>query len=151
MSQALSFQRGTLHGIPHTPHLLRCMYLTCTANGRTLMKDDVKGAHEIMSPPKTLERSSEKTARLEARITEQQKTLFMRAAELTGRSLTDFVVASAQETASRTLREHDTLMLSTLDRKAFVEALLHPPVAAARLRKAVVRYRERRPRRGNGR
>ena len=127
------------------------MYLTCTANGRTLLKDDVKGAHEIMSPSKTLERSSEKTARLEARITAQQKALFLRAAQLTGRSLTDFVVASAQETASRTLREHDTLMLSTLDRKAFVEALLHPPVPAARLRKAVVRYRERRPRRGNGR
>ncbi len=104
-----------------------------------------------MSPHKTLERSSDKTARLEARITKQQKALFLRAAQLTGRSLTAFVVASAQETASRTLREHDTLMLSTLDRKAFVEALLHPPLPAPRLRKAVVRYRERRPRRGNGR
>ena len=112
---------------------------------------DVGGAHDMRSQPKTLERSSEKTARLEARITEQQKALFMRAAELTGRSLTDFVLASAQETASRTLREHDTLMLSALDRKAFVEALLHPPVPAARLRQAVVRYRERRHRSGNGR
>ena len=104
-----------------------------------------------MSPHKTLERSSDKTARLEARITKQQKALFLRAAELTGRSLTAFVVASAQETASRTLREHDTLMLSTLDRKAFVEALLHPPVPAARLRKAVIHYRDRRQRRRNGR
>jgi uncharacterized protein (DUF1778 family) len=105
----------------------------------------------MISQHKPLERSSEKTARLEARITEQQKALFMRAAELTGRSLTDFVVASAQETASRTLREHDTLLLSTLDRKAFVETLLHPPVPGARLRKALVRYRERRQRRRNGR
>ena len=104
-----------------------------------------------MSPHKTLERSSDKTARLEARITKQQKALFLRAAELTGRSLTAFVVASAQETASRTLREHDTLMLSTLDRKAFVEALLHPPLPGARLRNALVRYRERRQRRRNGR
>ena len=80
-----------------------------------------------MSPSKTLERSSDKTARQEARITRTTEALFLRAAQLTARSLTDFViVASAQETASRTLREHDTLMLSTLDRKAFVEALLHP-------------------------
>lgn len=103
----------------------------------------------MMSQHKTLERSTEKTARLEARITEQQKALFMRAAELTGRSLTDFVVASAQESAARTLREHDTLMLRSLDRKAFVEALLQPPVPTARLRKAVVRYRERQHRSGN--
>ena len=96
-----------------------------------------------------MERTTEKTARLEARITKEQKALFMRAAELTGRSLTDFVVASARESASRTLREHQTLMLSPRDRKAFVAALLQPPVPAAGLRKAVVRYQERQRRSGN--
>lgn len=105
----------------------------------------------MMSQHKTLERSTEKTARLEARITEQQKALFMRAAELTGRSLTDFVVTSAQESAARTLREHETLMLSSLDRKAFVEALLHPPIPGARLREAIGRYRDRQHRRRDGR
>ncbi|MEX5218340.1 MAG: DUF1778 domain-containing protein [Nitrospira sp.] len=84
-----------------------------------------------------------KTARFEARITEQQKALFQRAAELTGRSLTDFVVASAQETASRTLREHEALVLSARDREAFVAALLNAPAPVPRLRKAVRRYRER--------
>ena len=62
--------------------------------------------------------------------TEQQKALFMRAAELTGWSLTDFVLASAQETASRTLREHDVMILGTRDREAFVDALLNPPEPA---------------------
>jgi len=98
----------------------------------------------MMPIHKAIERSSGKTARFEARITEQQKALFMRAAELTGRSLTDFVLASAQETASRTLREHDAMILSTRDREAFVDALLNPPEPAARLRKAVRRYRDRR-------
>jgi uncharacterized protein (DUF1778 family) len=49
-----------------------------------------------------LNASSGKTARLEARITKQQKAFFLRAAQLAGLSLTDFVVASAQEHASRT-------------------------------------------------
>jgi len=109
------------------------------------------GATGMMPTYKAIERSSEKTARFEARITKQQKALFMRAAELTGRSLTDFVVGSAQETASRTLREHDAMILSTRDREAFVEALLNPPAPAARLLKAVRRYRDRRRPSDNGR
>ena len=48
-----------------------------------------------------------KTARMEARLTGDQKTLFQHAADLTGRSLTDFVVSSAQEIAARTVREHE--------------------------------------------
>jgi len=35
-----------------------------------------------------------KSARFEARISAEQKSLFLKAATLTGRSLTDFVVAS---------------------------------------------------------
>ncbi|HYW47569.1 MAG TPA: DUF1778 domain-containing protein [Bryobacteraceae bacterium] len=50
-----------------------------------------------------------KTARLEARLTDEQKALFQHAADLTGRSLTEFVVSSAQEAAARTVREHEVL------------------------------------------
>ena len=42
----------------------------------------------------TSDSHSAKAARFEARITAEQKTLFLRAAALTGRSLTVFVVAS---------------------------------------------------------
>jgi uncharacterized protein (DUF1778 family) len=66
-----------------------------------------------------------KTARLEARVTDDQKALFQRAADLTGRSLTDFVVSSAQEIATRTVREREVLTLSGLDRKVFLDALLN--------------------------
>jgi len=83
-----------------------------------------------------------KTARLEARITADQKSLFQRAAALTGRSLTDFVIGSAQEVASRTLREHEAMTVSARDREAFVAALLNPPAPGKRLRKAARRYRE---------
>ncbi|MBI2202682.1 MAG: DUF1778 domain-containing protein [Candidatus Rokubacteria bacterium] len=79
--------------------------------------------------------------RLEARITKAQKELFVRAAELQGRSLTDFLVASAQEAALATVRTHDALRLSERDRRAFVAALLAPPRATKKLRQAVTRYR----------
>ena len=90
----------------------------------------------------TSDSHSAKTARFEARITAEQKTLFLRAAALTGRSLTDFVVASAQETAVRTVREHEAMTLSARNREAFVSALLNPPTPGKRLRKAALRYKE---------
>lgn len=94
----------------------------------------------------TLNSSSGKLARLEARITKQQKALFMRAAQLAGLSLTDFVVTSAQERASRTLRDHDAMVLGDRDSKAFVAALLTAPEPSTRLRKAVQRYKARQQR-----
>ena len=83
-----------------------------------------------------------KKARLEARITADQKALFQRAAALLGRSLTDFVVGSAQEIAARTVREHEAMTLGALDRETFVAALLEAPAPGKRLRKAAERYKE---------
>src|SRR6266542_5961976 len=91
--------------------------------------------------PQDTVRASGKTARLEARITEEQKKLFLRAAAITGRSLTDFVVLSTHETAVRTVREHDVWTLSARDREVFVSALLKPPAPSKRLREAARRYK----------
>ena len=95
------------------------------------------GAHEMP------ENGSARTARLEARITPEQKDLFLKAAALTGRSLSDFVVASAYESAARTMRDHEAMTLSARDRQLFVAALLKPPAPGARLRKAARRYKRR--------
>jgi len=84
-----------------------------------------------------------RSQRLEARLSEEQKELFVRAAELQGRSLTDFVIASAQEAAIQTVRTHDALRLSERDRQAFVSALLAPPAPTKTLKQAAQRYRER--------
>jgi uncharacterized protein (DUF1778 family) len=83
-----------------------------------------------------------KRARLEARLTDEQKELLQHAADLTGRSLTEFVVSSAQEVAARTVREHEVLALSGRDRKVFLDALLKPSLPSKRLRKAASRYRK---------
>jgi uncharacterized protein (DUF1778 family) len=83
-----------------------------------------------------------RTERLEARVSKTQKNLFLRAALLQGRSLTDFLIASVQEAAEKTLRTHDALALSERDRKDFVAALLQPPVPGKALRQAAKRYKQ---------
>jgi uncharacterized protein (DUF1778 family) len=82
-----------------------------------------------------------KTARLETRLTNEQKVLLQHAADLTGRTLTEFVVSSAQEAASRTVREHEVLTLSGRDREVFLDALLKPARPNKRLRQAAQRYK----------
>lgn len=79
--------------------------------------------------------------RLEARITADQKALIQRAAELEGRSVTDYVVSSVQDAAKRTVEAHDVIVLSAADSRAFVDALLSPPPVNARLRESVSRHR----------
>lgn len=80
--------------------------------------------------------------RLETRVTAEQKRFIERAAALQGRTVTDFVLASVQDAARRTIEEHRTLELSVRDSQAFVEVLLKPKPVNARLRDTVRRYRE---------
>jgi uncharacterized protein (DUF1778 family) len=83
-----------------------------------------------------------RTKRLELRITLGQKDFLARAAASLGRSLTDFVVTSAGETAARTVKEHESMIFSDRDRKFFIRALLNPPAPGARLRNAARYYRQ---------
>jgi len=85
-----------------------------------------------------------KQERLEARVTRQQKRLIERAAYLRGTSVTDFVVASAQQAATATIRDSETLGLRDEAREAFVHALLKPPAPNPAARAAARRYKERR-------
>lgn len=80
--------------------------------------------------------------RLEARISKEQKALLLQAASLTGRSLTDFVVQSAQEAAMRTIQENEIIRLNASESRAFAEALLNPREPSPRLRAAAKRYAE---------
>ena len=85
---------------------------------------------------------STKIERLEARVSKEQKQLFQKAADLQGRSLTDFIIQATQEAAHRTIERHGTLRLSARDQRVFVEALLDPPEPGKRLRAAAARYRK---------
>ena len=81
-----------------------------------------------------------KVERLEARVSPEAKALCQRAADLQGRTLTDFVVHSAVEAANRTIRETEFVELSRRDRLAFVEALLNAPAPNKRLQQAMQRH-----------
>ena len=77
-----------------------------------------------------------RTARIEARIAPGALRVVRRAAELQGRSISDFVVAAAQEVAHRTIDEAQVIHLSLEDQQRFVEMLLNPPVLAPALKRA---------------
>ncbi|MBI3292577.1 MAG: DUF1778 domain-containing protein [Elusimicrobia bacterium] len=94
-----------------------------------------------MSTLRKSQRRHPKSERLEARVSSQVKKLFEEAASLQGITLTDFVIASVEDAAKRTLQEQEIMRLSTRDRAVFVEALLHPPEPSQRLRTAVERYK----------
>lgn len=80
--------------------------------------------------------------RLEARVSADQKDLFQRAAELQGRTLTDFVIASVYEAAVRTIEDMQSIQLTTQESRAFAEAVLNPREPAPRLKAAAQRYIE---------
>jgi uncharacterized protein (DUF1778 family) len=82
-------------------------------------------------------------ARLEARVPQGVKELIQKAADLQGRTLTDFVTAIVEAEATRVIEQHHVLKLNLEDSEAFVEALLNPPGPNAALKKAAQRYKQR--------
>jgi uncharacterized protein (DUF1778 family) len=88
-------------------------------------------------------RLTAKSYRFDARLNESQKRLIQRAADLEGRSLTDFVLQSAESAAARSIQERTMIVLSAGDSEAFVERLLNPPEPGRVLRQAARRYRKR--------
>jgi len=86
---------------------------------------------------------SRKLERLEARVTREQKRIIERAAELRGTSVTEFVVVSAQQAATKTIKDFETLRLRGEARKVFVNALLNPPAPNAAAKAAARRYKQR--------
>jgi len=80
--------------------------------------------------------------RLEARVSADQKDLFLRAAELQGRTLTDFIIASVHEAAVRTIEDMQSIQLTAQESRAFAEAVLNPREPAPRLKAAAQRYIE---------
>ena len=77
-----------------------------------------------------------RTARLEARIAPDALAVVKRAAELQGRSLSDFVVAASLESANRTIAETHVVRLAAEDQAQFAELLLNPPALPAAMERA---------------
>ena len=86
---------------------------------------------------------SVRVERLGFRLDEQTKDLIERAAYLECRKVTDFCVAVLADAARRTIAEHETLILSDLDRKVFFDTLMSPPQASERLVRALAEHKRR--------
>ena len=68
--------------------------------------------------------------------------LIQRAADLEGRTMTDFVLRSAQAAAERTLQDHAMLILIARETESFVDALLNPAEPGPTLRAAARLYKK---------
>jgi len=89
-----------------------------------------------------MKRETLPTARLEARLPRDVMARLKRAAEIRGRTLTDFVVASADEAACQAIQETEIIRLSMEGQRQIAAAILNPPAPTPALKKAAKRYRE---------
>jgi uncharacterized protein (DUF1778 family) len=82
-----------------------------------------------VSTGKTKTNRAAKDARLEARVTMEQKQLMERAASLRGQNLTEFMIATLAEASVQIIKDGEFIELTSRDRQAFADALLNlvPP------------------------
>jgi len=73
------------------------------------------------------QQTTPRTARLETRISREALAIVRRAAEIQGRSVSDFVVAAAQEAAKKTVTETEVIRLSRKAQEKFAALLTQPP------------------------
>jgi len=89
-------------------------------------------ARAIAAPRPTKSQS----ARLEARISQDLHMTVKRAAEIEGRTMTDFVVHALQMAAIQTIAQADHVRLSVADQEEFANALIAPAKPNAALKRA---------------
>ena len=80
--------------------------------------------------------------RLEARVSREVEKTIKRAAELQGRTITDFVVTAAIQTAQKAIEDAELIRLTIEDQEAFANALLNPPDVPESLRRAAEKHSE---------
>ncbi len=78
-----------------------------------------------------------RTARVEARIAPDALAVVRRAAELQGRSVSDFLVAAALKDAQRTIEDAQIIRLSVQDQQRFAQLLIDPPPLAPAMKRAL--------------
>ncbi|MEM8832147.1 MAG: DUF1778 domain-containing protein [Cyanobacteria bacterium P01_G01_bin.19] len=87
-------------------------------------------------------KSNNQSARLEARVDPELKARWQQAADLEGRSLTDFIISSMEESSERVIQRHQRMKLDRQDSRDFVEAIINPPEPNTRLIEAARKYQE---------
>jgi uncharacterized protein (DUF1778 family) len=104
-------------------------------------KAKLKTAPKRTSKPAKLTRAKRRSARIEARITPENLTVIKRAAEIQGRSVSDFIVAAAQEAAHRAIEKAHLIRLTVEQHRQFMEAINNPPPLTPAMERAIERHR----------
>jgi uncharacterized protein (DUF1778 family) len=83
-----------------------------------------------------------RTERVEARIAPDVLAVVRRAAEIEGRSLSDFLVGAAQEAARRTIEQTQIIRLSMEEQQRFASLLLDPPALSPAMARAAKAHKK---------
>ena len=94
-----------------------------------------------MASKQNLQDPKAKVYRFDARLNEEQKLLIQRAAGIEGRSMSEFVLHSAEAAARRTIEERSLLVLSARESEGFVDSILKPASPGPVLRAAARQYK----------
>ena len=87
--------------------------------------------------------TSVKMARFDTKLPQEQKERFEYAASIGGyRTLTEFLISSAQQKANEIIQQHENFLSHDNDRKTFFEVLSNPPKPGKNLIKAAKNFRE---------
>lgn len=87
-------------------------------------------------------------SRLDLRISRKQKDYFEKVLEIGGfRSLTDFLITAASEKADAIMEKHNNWLSSENDKKTFFDALLNPPAPSDKLKQAMKKLTQFKPKR----
>lgn len=100
--------------------------------------------HALKNQHPPVKKQNLRRDRLEARVAREQKSLFQRAADLQGKSLTEFLIHSAQQEALKTIREYESIALGKEDQRVLMDALLNYETPNKALRAAAKEYLEAR-------
>jgi uncharacterized protein (DUF1778 family) len=84
-----------------------------------------------------------KSARIETRVSQEQKDLIERAAAFSGRTVSEFVLAHVEVAAKKVIDEHEKLHLDQVQSRSLVDALLTPKKPNKKLKLAMEDYRKR--------
>jgi len=83
-----------------------------------------------------------KSERIATRVTPTQKELISKAAALSGRSLTEFIIDSAQREAEKTIEKGMVIRLALENQIQLFKTLSNPPDANENLKQAAQFYDE---------
>lgn len=86
--------------------------------------------------------SSRKTERLAVRLPSEVKDMLQLAAEVSGRSLSDFVLASAVSAAHESIENHERIRLTNEDRAVFLAAFSDEAEPNDALKRAVRKFKD---------